>query len=84
MTRSEAQAQIVQVLLDKIRSDRYPSATQMSMVEEILPRHMVSDYLEILMEKASQDTMPSIPMLRRMQRVAESLPVRELQRGDEE
>ena len=84
MTRSEAQAQIVQVLLDKIRSDRYPSATQMGIVEEMLPRDMVSDYLEILMEKASQDTLPSIPMVRRMQRVAESLPVRELPRGDDD
>jgi hypothetical protein len=35
---------------------------------------MVSDYVAVLMEKAAQDTVPSIPMLRRIQRVADSLP----------
>ncbi len=80
MTRDEAQAQIVETLLDKIRADRFPSATQMAILEEILPRDMVADYLDVLLDKIADDTVPSIPMLRRIQRIAGSLP-REPQRG---
>jgi hypothetical protein len=73
-TREEAQGWMVQMLLDKIRNDRYPSATQMSIVEESLPREMIPDYLEVLIEKAAQDNLPSIPLLRRISRIAAMLP----------
>ena len=74
MTREEANGWLAAMLMEKVRDDRYPSATQMSIIEGILPRDMVGDYLEILMEKAAQDTVPSIPMLQRILRVAQSLP----------
>jgi hypothetical protein len=77
MTRDEANAWLVKTLLDKIRNDRYPSATQMSMVESALPQDMVSDYLEVLLEKVAEDSVPSIPMLQRVMRVAQSLPATE-------
>jgi hypothetical protein len=76
MNRDEASGWLVQMLLDKIRSDPYPSATQMSMIEEVIPQEMVPDYLEVLIEKAAQDDWPSIPMLQRISRVAQSLPAR--------
>jgi hypothetical protein len=82
MTRSEAQAMIAQVLLDKIENDRYPSITQMDMVEQLLSPDQLDDYLAVLMDKAAQDTVPSIPMLQRMLRIAESLPVRDRSNGD--
>ena len=74
LSREEAQGWMVQMLLEKIRDDRYPSATQMSIIEESLPREMIPDYLEVLIEKAGQDTVPSIPMLKRISRVAAALP----------
>ena len=74
MNRDEAQGWLVQVLLDKVRSDRYPSATQLAIIEEALPQQMVPDYLQVLMEKAAEDQFPSIPLLRRISRVAETLP----------
>jgi hypothetical protein len=74
MTRDEARAWFVELLLDKVRQDPYPSATHLALIEESIPREMVSDYVAVLMEKAAQDTVPSIPMLRRIQRVADSLP----------
>jgi hypothetical protein len=80
MTRDEARGWLVEMLLDKIRSDPYPSATQLTIIEEILPRELVPDYLEALIDKAAQDTYPSIPMLRRISRVASSLPAVERQR----
>jgi hypothetical protein len=74
MTRDEAQGWLANTLMEKVRNDRYPSATQLSIIEEVLPRAMVPDYLGVLIEKASQDNVPSIPLLRRISRVAESLP----------
>jgi hypothetical protein len=52
----------------------------MSMIEEMLPREMVPDYLDILMDKLVEDTWPSMDMLRRVRRVAETLPVSEQRR----
>ena len=74
MTRDEAQAAFVQLLLQRVRQDQYPSSTQMNLIEESIPQEMVPDYLEVLAEKVMGDAFPSIPMLRRMQRVAQSLP----------
>jgi hypothetical protein len=74
MTRDEAQGWLVQTLLDKIRDDPYPSATQMAIVEEVIPREMVPDYLQALIDKVAQDDWPSIPMLQRIARVAGTLP----------
>jgi len=74
MNRDEAQGWLVQVLLDKVRNDPYPSATQLEIIEEALPQQMVPDYLQVLMEKAAGDEFPSIPLLRRISRVAETLP----------
>jgi hypothetical protein len=74
MTRDEAQGWLVEMLLDKVRNDPYPSATQLEIIEEVLPRQMVPDYLQVLIDKAADDEFPSIPLLRRISRVAETLP----------
>ena len=74
MTRDEAQSWFVQVLMHKVREDRYPSLAHLALIEESIPSELVDDYVEILMEKVAQDTVPSLPMLRRIQRVAGSLP----------
>jgi hypothetical protein len=74
LTRDEARGWYVQILLEKVRNDAFPSATHMALIEDSIPREMVPDYLEVLMDKVTQDTVPSIPMLHRIQRVAESLP----------
>jgi hypothetical protein len=80
MTRDEARGWLAQTLMEKVRSDRYPSATQLAIIEEVLPREMVPDYLEVLIDKASQDDIPSIPLLRRISRMADSLPARDSRR----
>ena len=73
MTRDEARAEIVETLLEKIREDRFPSATQMAILEEVMPREMIPEYLDVLLDKIAEHTVPSIPMLRRIQRVADRL-----------
>lgn len=77
MTRGEAQELIARFLMEKVRADHYPSTTQMGMIEQILTPEMIPDYLDILIEKVAEDNVPSIPMLHRIQRVAEALPARE-------
>ena len=76
MNRDEARAWYVTVLLDRIRSDPYPSATQMTMVEEAVGQtpELIPEFLDVLIEKVQEDKFPSIPMLQRIQRVAEQLP----------
>jgi hypothetical protein len=74
MTRNEANGWLVNVLLDKVRNDHYPSQTQLAIIEDVIPREMVPEYLEVLIEKAVQDNTPSIPLLRRIARVAGTLP----------
>jgi hypothetical protein len=79
MTRDEAQAWFVQLLMDNVRRDPYPSATQMTLIEQSLPREMVPEYLGILMDKVAKDNVPSLMMLRRIQNVAATLPQYERQ-----
>jgi hypothetical protein len=70
VSREEAQTALSRILLEKIRQDRFPSTTQMAMLEQSLPPSLNREYLNILLEKVIQDERPSITMLRRIQRIA--------------
>lgn len=74
MDRDDAREWLVAFLLEKVREDPYPSTTHLDLIEQLIPRHMVPEYLAVLMDKVERDRFPSIPMLRRMKRVAECLP----------
>jgi hypothetical protein len=74
MNREEAQSRVVQMLMDKVREDPYPSPTQMSIIEELLTPELTGDYVDLLVQKAARDEFPSIPMLRRIGRVASTMP----------
>ena len=73
VTREQVQTALSHVLLDKIRNDRYPSYTQMAMLEQTLPPSLRGEYLNVLFEKVASDSRPSITMLRRIQRFAAQL-----------
>lgn len=73
LTREEVQTALAHLLLDKVRQDHYPSTTQMDMLEEILPPDLVRDYVNILLEKTLTSRFPSIPLLRRLQRITQTL-----------
>ena len=63
------QDRFAEILLDRIRSDTYPSVTQMDMLEAVAsPRMRVAFVLE-LMEKIEDDPRPSIPMMNRARRL---------------
>ena len=74
MARSvEAQTALARILMERVRADRHPSVTQMTILEETIPPPLVEEYLEMLLEKMAQDRTPSVPMLRRIQRIAGQL-----------
>ena len=62
----DVRGEVVDLLLEKIASDRNPSVTMMNMVEELLAPDDVSAYAAILMDKVQTETYPSIAILRRL------------------
>ena len=65
----------VQILIDRIRAEPYPSLAQMDLVEATVtsPDQLV-EYLDALMDKVESTRFPSLTMLRRIQRIASQLP----------
>jgi hypothetical protein len=67
---NDVHAQILQVLLDKVRDDPFPSVTQLDMIEGMLRGDEVEEYTDILLSKVRDDAFPSIDHLRRLQNFA--------------
>jgi hypothetical protein len=69
------QQRYVNLLLDRVREDVFPSPTQMDLLEATVrdPNQLV-EYMEALMDKVEATRFPSISMLRRIQRIAAMLP----------
>ncbi len=72
MTADEVRASFLQMLMERVRQDRHPSATHMAMIEQALPAQLIPAYVEILLEKVSKDQNPSIPMLRRISQLVDA------------
>jgi hypothetical protein len=65
----------VQILLDRIRAEPYPSLAQMDLLEAtVTSPEQLAEYLEALMEKVETTRFPSLTMMRRIQRIAAQLP----------
>ena len=61
----DVRGEVVNLLLEKIASDRNPSVTMMKMVEKLLTPDDVPAYVGILMDKVKTGgTYPSYSMLR--------------------
>ncbi len=71
--REQAETAVANLLLGRIRKDRFPSTTEMQLLEQILPKALARDYLNVLLEKVVSERYPSIPMLQRIIRVVESM-----------
>ena len=63
------QERFAEVLLDKIRSDNYPSGTQMDMLESVASERVLLEYVLHLMERIQEEPHPSIPMMPRAVRL---------------
>jgi hypothetical protein len=62
--------EVVDLLLQNIASDRYPSVTMMDLVEELLTPDDVPAYAAILLDKVQTETYPSLAILRRLMALA--------------
>lgn len=62
----ETRAEFVQMQLDKLRTDPFPSRQQLDLIEQSLPPEMVAEYARTLMEKVEQEPFPSNDILRRI------------------
>jgi hypothetical protein len=65
----------VELLLDRVRMDQYPSQYHMDLIEATVrdPEQIV-EYLEALIEKVEATRFPSISLLTRIQRIVAALP----------
>jgi hypothetical protein len=64
------QERFAEVLLERIRNDRYPSTTQMSMLEQSASPEVLAEYLVHLMDRIAEEPHPSISMMHRVQSLA--------------
>jgi hypothetical protein len=63
-------ARILEVLLEKVRNDPYPSTTHLDLIEQILRNDEAEQYTSVLIDKVSDETYPSLDHLRRLQNFA--------------
>jgi hypothetical protein len=74
MDRMESRAVLAGVLMKRVREDRYPSSTDMDLIEQIIPPQLLPRYVEVLLDKVAQDQRPSISMIHRLNRVTNAMP----------
>ena len=74
ITRDEAQAWFTRFLLHRVRRDDYTSTTQLDLIEKSIPREILDEYLQVLVDKVARDTFPSVPLLYRIQHLIKRLP----------
>jgi hypothetical protein len=67
---NELHERVADALLDRIRNEPYPSVTYMDMFETAASPRQLVEYTLHLMERIESDSHPSIPMMRRVQRLA--------------
>jgi len=62
----DTRAQVLDLILEKVAADTYPSETMLDLIEELAQPEDIPAYAAVLMAKVSDDTYPSISMLRRL------------------
>jgi hypothetical protein len=68
------QDRYVEILMDKVREDRYPSGDLMDRIEgTIATREQAEEYLEVLFEKVEESRFPSKDLLNRIARVTSAV-----------
>ena len=62
--------ELVDVLLEKVRNDTYPSVDMLDMLEQLLDPLELEEYAAVLLEKIRRDNYPSWSMLYRLHNLA--------------
>lgn len=76
MNGIELRRAVAEMLLEKIKDDRFPSVTMMQRVEAVIGQdaEAMSDYAEVLLDKVKDTRFPSTEMLNRLDRLAAQMP----------
>jgi hypothetical protein len=62
----DVRSEVVDLLINKIASDRNPSTTMMNLIEQLLAPDDIPAYTAVLMDKVKTERFPSISMIRRV------------------
>ena len=62
----DIRGELVDLLIEKIASDRNPSVTMMNLVEQLLAPDDIPAYAAVLMDKVQTDRYPSLAMINRL------------------
>jgi len=62
--------ELVQLLLEKVHEDPFPSVTMLDLIEEIIGPDERPDYAAVLMDKIRGDQFPSLDMMSRVRDLA--------------
>ena len=62
--------QVLDMLLEKVESDRYPSSAMLDDIERLLTPWRREDYADVLLEKIRRDKYPSRSMIERVLRLS--------------
>lgn len=63
----DVRSELLEMLMEKVAADHYPSSTMLDMIESLLTPDDVPDYAEALLERVREDQFPSIDLLKRLQ-----------------
>ena len=66
----DVRRELLGILMDKVHRDRYPSATMMDLVEQLMGPDERSAYAQVLIDKIRHDRRPSLDMMRRVMALA--------------
>jgi hypothetical protein len=61
---------VLDLLLEKVENDRYPSPSMLDDIERILTPWRRDDYAEVLLAKVREDRFPSHAMVERLLRLS--------------
>jgi hypothetical protein len=62
--------QVLDMLLEKVEGDRYPSSAMLDDIERLLTPWRREEYADVLLDKIRQDRYPSRAMIQRLIRLS--------------
>jgi hypothetical protein len=67
----DPRAQLLDLLLEKVEDDAYPSSTMLDFIEQLLQPDDVPAYAAVLMRKVGSEVYPSVSIMRRLVEVTQ-------------
>jgi hypothetical protein len=65
-SQDHVRAELLQLLLDKVEEDDYPSSTMLDVIERLAGPDDLQEYAEVLMAKIEGENYPSNALIRRL------------------